>query len=554
MVKPRRTIADGRARRVSLGILCAASLAVAPVAFAVGTPPATDATVGSANTAEQVSAAVEHFDVWEIQVEGNTLLPQVAVERAVYNHLGEHRTLDDVQAAQRELEDAYHGRGYGSVLVDIPEQDVDGGIVILKVTEAKIARTKVTGSRYFSLGRIRSKVPSLAPGTVPNLPLVQQELAELGKLSSDRVITPVLKPSRTPGRLDVELKVKDELPLHGSLDLNDRFSADTSRLRLNASIRYDNLWQREHSIGLSYQTSPQAPDEVEVFAANYLWRFENSDHLLSAYAVRSNSNVATVGTLGVLGAGTIAGLRYTVPLPGIGTYYHSVSVGADYKDFQENIGLQGNDTLQTPISYLMFLGTYNGSYFGKSTVSHFELGFNAGPSGFGNTQKEFELKRFKSKPNFAYLRAHLDHLMPLLRGTSFFSRLDGQVADSPLISNEEYAAGGVDSVRGYQESEKQADDALAMSFELRSPNLKPGHWEALQQAELFAFTDAADLHIKSPLPGAKPDKFLWSTGVGVRLNAIEHVQATLIWAHPLKNGDRVRAGDDRVHFNLGYEF
>ena len=498
--------------------------------------------------------AGEHFDVWEIQVEGNTLLPPIDIERAVYDHLGENKTIEEVQAAQRQLEDLYHGRGYGSVLVDIPEQDVVGGIVRLKVTEAKIARTRVTGSRYFSLGRIRAKVPSLAPGRVPNLPVVQMELAALGQMSRDRVITPVLKPSRTPGRLDVEFKVKDELPLHGSVELNDRYSADTSRLRINTSLRYDNLWQREHSVGFSYQVSPQNPDEVEVVAANYLWRFENSEHLLSGYAVRSNSNVATVGTLGVIGAGTIVGLRYTIPLKSLGTYYHSLVLGADYKDFDENIGLQGNDALLTPISYLMLSANYSATHYGQSDVSHFELGINGGPDGLGNTQGEFERKRFQAQPNFIYLRAHADHLMPVALGISLYSRIDGQIADSPLISNEEYAAGGVDSVRGYLESEKQGDDVFAAALELRSPNVKPAHWEALQRAELFAFTDAAALHIKSPLPGSKPDKFLWSTGIGVRLNAINHVQATLMWAHPLKNGDRVRAGDDRVHFNLGYEF
>ena len=30
--------------------------------------------------------------------------------------------------------------------------------------------------------------------------------------------------------------VNDTLPLHGSLELNDRNSADTSRLRLNAAL------------------------------------------------------------------------------------------------------------------------------------------------------------------------------------------------------------------------------------------------------------------------------------------------------------------------------
>jgi hemolysin activation/secretion protein len=305
---------------------------------------------------------------------------------------------------------------------------------------------------------------------------------------------------------------------------------------------------------VSYQISPEAPDEVEVFAGNYLWRFEDSPHLLSAYVVRSNSNVATVGTLGVIGTGTIGGLRYTIPLPALGTYYHSVAVGADYKDFAESIGLQGNDTLQTPISYLMFLGSYSSSYFGEASASHFEIGFNLGPNGFGNTQKEFERKRFGAKPNFAYLRVHADNLIRLWFGTSLVSRLDGQVADSPLISNEEFAGGGIDSVRGYLESERQADNVISGSFEFRSPDLKLIRWDLLKHVGVFAFMDAADMHVRQGLPGTKANALLWSTGLGLRFESIERIQASLVWAYALDNGDRTRAGDDRFHFDVGYEF
>ena len=56
---------------------------------------------------------VQTFDIWEYQVEGNTLLPTEDVERAVYGHLGPKKNIKDVEAAQRQLEDLYHKRGYG---------------------------------------------------------------------------------------------------------------------------------------------------------------------------------------------------------------------------------------------------------------------------------------------------------------------------------------------------------------------------------------------------------------------------------------------------------
>ncbi len=530
-----------------VGLLLGVEYVFAAGASAAMVPPNT-------NIAQEAEATDEIFDIWEYQVEGSTLLPTPDIERSVYAHLGERRTIRDVKAAQAGLEELYRARGYGSVIVDIPEQDVVGGVIKLKVTEAAIGRVRVTGSRYFSLGRILSKVPALGVGQVPSLPKVQAELASLAQVSNDRTVTPVLRPSQTPGKLDVELQVKDSLPFHGSVELNDRYSADTSLLRLNTSLRYDNLWQREHSIGISYQTSPLNPSEVEVFSGNYLWRFEDSNKLLSAYMVQSNSDVATLGTLGVIGTGTITGLRFTVPLQAFDRFYHSLTLGTDYKMFGEGVTLQGNDTLNTPISYLLFNINYNAGWYVDNRVSHVDITYNFGPDGLGNTAKEFERKRYRAIPNFAYLRVNVDHVEPLWAGNSLFGRVGFQVSDSPLISNEEYAAGGVDSVRGYLESEKQSDNAFLAAFELRSPNLGPQLWPAFRSLQFLTFTDAAELQIKEPLPGTRPDAFLWSTGLGVRLESTYNVKVMLAWAYVLKNGDRTRAGDQALHFSLGYDF
>lgn len=498
--------------------------------------------------------AVQTFDIWEYQVEGNTMLPGEDVERAVYAHLGEGKTIADVNEAQKQLETLYHERGFGSVLVDVPEQDVQDGVVKLKVTEGRVGRMQVTGSRYFSLGRIRAKVPSLAAGQVPNLSQVQRELAALSQMSRDRSITPVLKPGRTPGKLDVELKVKDTLPLHGSLELNDRNSADTSRLRLNAAVHYDNLWQREHSIGVAYQVSPQAADEVEVFSANYLWRFEDSANLLALYGVKSNTNVATIGTLGVIGSGVIGGARYIIPLPAFDGVYHSLSLGADYKDFDEQIGFDKGGVIVTPISYLKFSAGYSATYAWHAQLSHVEVVFELGPDGLGNTQKEFERKRFKARPNFAFVHVAADNLMPLPSGSALFGRVTGQATGSPLITNEQFSVGGVDDVRGYLEAERLGDTAVVSTLELRSPNFARYLPSKLRNLELLAFTDAAALRVLSPLPGTKKSSMLWSAGVGVRIETAPHMQAMLEWAYPLRAGERTDSGDQRVHFSLGVDF
>ena len=100
----------------------------------------------------------------------------------------------------------------------------------------------------------------------------------------------------------MDLNVKDTMPVHGSVELNNRYSADTTPLRLNGSASYDNLWQLGHSIGGSFQLSPEDLTQVKVFSGYYLARVPGVDWLsLELQGTSQDSNVNTLGGIGVVG-------------------------------------------------------------------------------------------------------------------------------------------------------------------------------------------------------------------------------------------------------------
>jgi hemolysin activation/secretion protein len=491
-----------------------------------------------------------YFDILEFQVEGNTKLSAEKIEAAVYPQMGEKKTISDVEKARESLEKAYHEAGFLTVLVDIPEQDVDNKVVKLNVTEGKVGRLRVKDSDYFALGRIKHLAQSVKEGEIPHFPTLQKDISRLNR-TADKRVTPVMKAGKAFGTVDVDLKVEDNLPVHASLELNDRYSQDTSRLRLSGMVRYDNLWQREHSLSLNFLTSPEDTNEVKVISANYLMRFDESDALLAFYGVKSKSNIAAVGGINILGNATILGARLIKPLPSLENFYHSISLGVDYKKFGQEVIFGGS--FDTPVTYMPLSASYTGTWQQALNRTQMTTGVIFGTRGLVADEDEFTLKRVGAKPNFFVAKADLQHTQNLPMGFQGFAKIDSQFSGSPLIANEQYLAGGVDTVRGYLEAEAAGDQAIHSTLELRTPPIfKSFNW--IQDFRLSAFYDVAHIKTIDPLIGQNGKATLSGAGLGLRLSTSKKINMNLDLAWPNKDSNVTKKGDFQSHMRLWYEF
>jgi len=498
------------------------------------------------------------FSIWEYQVVGNTLLQKITLERALTPFLGPDKSSSVINDAADALERLYKDKGYPTVFVDIPEQNVVAGVVRLQVNEAKISRLRITGADYFTLSSLKEKVPSLQSGQSIHLPSVQEEIQKLHSYSPDLQAVPILKAGRVPGTMEIELRVKDNLPLHGSLELNDHYSANTTKLRLEGTISYDNLWQRFHSLRLTGQVSPENTDEVRVLIANYIMPVNDARNRLAFYAVKSDSNIAAVGGLAILGKGNIYGTRYVLPLDGDRTLSHSATLGFDYKDVEDLVNVQAGDALKTPIQYVVLSAAYSATDFAENATTRYSAGVNLGLLG-PNGSSEFDDKRYNANPDFIYFHGELSRTDRLPADINAVTNLKLQLAGSPLISNEQFTAGGYLSVRGYLESQVLGDRGVSAGFELFSPKLFHDD-SSTSMIRLLAFVEGASVETIDPLPGQASSAQLASTGVGLRVTESKHLSIKLDWAYPLRDagdagsGSLVEKGDSRFVFSLAYAF
>ncbi len=503
--------------------------------------------------------AAAGFDLFEFAVEGNSVLPDVEIERAVYPSLGPGKTAADVEKARAALEAAYQQAGYLSVSVVVPEQSVADGLIRLQVIEGQVERLKVSGNRYTARSDLRAEVPELAAGSVPHFPTMQAELAQAGR-SPDRRVTPLLRPGVRPGTMEVELAVEDELPLHGNIELNNRQSPDTSPLRLEAGIRYSNLFQKQHSAGLNYVVAPEDPSEVSVLAAFYSAPL-SATRSVSTFIQHSNSNIASAVGSNVLGKGTTFGARFSQTLPqpaGVANFFHSISLGMDFKDLAESQNALGADRKETPLRYSPLVAQYTFSNFGESGDLTGNLGLvvnlNSNPRDVdcqGVQMEQFACRRAHARPSFSIFRGDVGYSHRLF-GWEGMAKLDFQISGQPLVSPEMILAGGMDSVRGYYEGEVAGDVGWRLRSELRTPTLVEFAGSNLR---VVGFVEGGRVWLNEPLPGQVADFSLASAGLGLNFKGRKGGPLFVMdVAQALQDGPRTERGSRRVHVRLGYEF
>ena len=530
-----------------LTLLCACLLMTASAAAAE--EPAIPETAPAAAVEQE-----QTFTIRRIVIAGSSLFSDAELQRQVRPFIGRGRTAADVEGVRDALERFFHDPGYPTVMVNIPEQSVLSKVIRLDIIENRVGTVTVTGNKWFSTQKIRRELPSIAPGQVIKLQQLQQEANRINRNPDFKVI-PEMQTGKAPESVDMILKVTEQIPFHGSLELNNRSGYDTSVLRLNSALRYDNLWQRDHSFSLQYQMSPQDLAEVKVASGSYtLPAFWDHDDKVVFYGVWSNTATASAAGFNNLGNGTIFGSRVIVPLAGAGNYSHTAVLGVDYKNFEEKAGLTGTEGVKTPISYVPVSVAYSSSLRDESGATSFNAGVNLSFRGTVADARQFEDKRYNSRGNYISMTAGAERNQKLPGGFSLLVKLDGQLTDQPLISNEQYSAGGVESVRGYHESEASGDNALHVMFELAAPDLLKKLGTERFSLTPYIFYDGAELWVKEPLPGQKSLTGLSGAGFGIRGTLYGSLDYQSDYGFALCNTNRTQAGDSYLHFKVKWQF
>jgi len=499
----------------------------------------------------------------EYRVQGVHSLPKIEIEEAVYPFLGPARTEADVEQARKALEKLYRDKGLQAVDVEIPAQNpalVRRGIVILEVSEGVVGRLRVRGARYFLPSEVKRGAPSLAEGKVVDFNNITKDILGLNRFG-DRRVTPALHQGVEPGTEDIDLNVQDTLPLHGSLELNNRYNANTTHWRVNGAVSYSNLWQLGQTLGASFQVAPERIKDASVYSGYYLLPVPSVEGLsFMLQGTEQDSDVASLGSADSIGRGQTIGAHALFTLPSGKNFFHSISAGFDYKHYEATdvtARYAGGEIPVSPVTYYPLSLSYTAGWTNEKrtpeepqiwstdldatvTLSIRGTSYTApadrGPTAFNDI-------RYNADDDFITLRGDLSHTHELPAGLQVFGRIQGQIASGPLVPGEQFSAGGLDSVRGYLESAALGDDGFVSTIELRSPSFGAlMHRASIDDLRCFMFFDQAVLKVRQALPEQTSSFQLAGYGGGAMFKLYRHFDGSLTLGVPL-----IGQGATKVH-------
>ena len=492
---------------------------------------------------------IGHFEITRYDVSGNTLLPATMVDQLLAPFVGKDRDFGTVQQALEALEDAYRKKGYSVVHVVLPEQELNHGVVHLRVIETRIGKITVQGNKYFDADNIRRSLPGLREGTTPTLPDISASL-KLANENPVKKVTLQLQTSDKDDEVNANLQVADERPWTAGISIDNTGDEHTGRNHLTVQYQNANIGGVDHVLSMQYTTSFSDPSDVHVYGVGYHVPLYSIGDSLDFYGSYSNVNSGTVTAgvfdLAVSGEGSVFGARYNHNLLKVGDFDSKLIVGLDYKAFKNDISYLGtplgSDVTVHPVSL-----TYTGNWAVKNDAINFYVsGVHNISGGDKGSSSDFTAARAGANANYSMLRYGASYTRVLPADWQFRIALNGQASSDALVPGEQFGAGGASSVRGFNEREIADDEGHVANVEIYTPNFCSGG----TQCRLLGFIDSGYVSHNDGLPGELSSESIGSFGFGWRTSLDRYVVFQTDFAHVTDGTTLSPKGSNRAHFRL----
>jgi len=186
----------------------------------------------------RIDSAVK-FRLNGIQLQGNTVMDKELIIALVQPFVGTMMTSADLKLVSAQITQLFFEQGYATTKCIIPAQQVNNGVVVLKVVEGQLGQIKLSGAETYRYD-VRLFLAQLhdLQGKVIHLPTLNSRLRLLSQLPATRVQPTLVQ--QAEGVTDLVLKLTD-LEDNFSLSVNNSGSRFTGKNRISSRAVFNNV-------------------------------------------------------------------------------------------------------------------------------------------------------------------------------------------------------------------------------------------------------------------------------------------------------------------------
>jgi hemolysin activation/secretion protein len=473
----------------------------------------------------------------------------------VRDYVGQSVDTEALEMIRVALTRHYIDAGYISSGAVLPDQAATDGIITYRIVEGQLTRINITGNKHLRSSYLTSR---LARGStdIVNIITLKNSLEVLRAKPLIRRINAQLKPGIAPGESMLDVSIKENDPLRIGVQFDNSGSPSVGAEHLSLRVEHDSLLGLGDSLMLKYGLISGGFEDTtfadaDSLSAAYTLPIFDSDTTIGLAYVRSNTLVVEepFAAIDIESESEEFALTLRHPLYQTASSVMAISVIGEHKQNQTFLlgrrfslapGANRGEQVVTVVRLAQEWSTWDTrrAFAARST---FSFGIDALDA--TNNKGDTPDSQF-----FAWL-GQLQYVQRLGESnTRIVGRLNAQLTPDALLSQEQYALGGMDSVRGYRENQLVRHNAVALAVELRDPLWTDvnGH-SVMELAPFYDFGYGWNVH------DDVEQQHISSAGVGLLFDLGDKVTGRLYWGLPFRdfdNGPDHNLQDSGLHFTI----
>lgn len=480
----------------------------------------------------------------QVSIEGNSAISEADLLAALGDVKDRSFDFAGLETLAARLTARYQAAGYPFARATLPQQDLSGGHLRIRIVEGRYGRISATGQP--DLARpAQAFLDRLSPGA----PIESRQLERVTLLLEDQPgikTAPAIRPGQAIGTGDLLVEVRREQPQSGELALDNHGNRYTGRYRSRVGVELNSPFTFGDQVSLQALVT----NEKMWFGALGYSRPLGASGLRGRVGL-THSYYTLAGdfrALDATGTADIASAGVSYPIVRSQLRNLGISSQVEHKRLNDRQGVIDTEADKSSKVVAMALNFDARDEFIRTGVTFGALRWSLGSLDLDATLAAADRASARSAGRFRKLNLDLARIQALSERVDLYGRLSRQWASNNLDSSEKFGLGGAHGVRAYPSGEGFGDAGSIAQVELRY---------TMENFAPFVFHDAGKVTINhTPWSAGTNKRSLSGSGIGLRFHR-GNWYANLVAAWRGRGGavqSDIHAGSPLVLADLQYRF